>query len=118
MINEVREHPNNIISKDHLGNIFPTIKAMCEYWGLTYKIVLYRLNHGMTIKEALTTKENKRQIIIDKKSYRSATEACLKLGLNLCTYNTYRSRFKMGREEAIFKLLLNKERMEKKEAQK
>lgn len=118
MINKVREHPNNIISKDHLGNVFPTMKAMCEHWGQSYGTVSYRLERGLSMKEALTTKRE-REIVIDKKHYRSATEACLKLGLNLGTYNVYRTRFKMGREEAIFKMLLNKERREKKkEAQK
>ncbi len=121
MINKVREHPNNIISKDHLGNEFPTMKDMCEYWGQSYSTVLYRLEHGLSMKEALTMKRRKfgKKVVINKKRYPSYTKACRALGLNVNTFNSYRTKFKMRAEDVINKMLVSKMRREKKkEAQK
>lgn len=116
MINKVRDHPNNIVSKDHLGNIFPTRKAMCEHWGISCAMFVSRLDRGMTIEQALTTGYKlKREIVINNRHYLSATVACKALGLNPTSYNTYRTKYKLSREAIIYKMLLNKERKEEKE---
>ena len=49
----------NHITKDHLGNEYPTFKAMCEAYGLTYSVVHRRLTvFGFTLEAALTTPKN------------------------------------------------------------
>lgn len=39
---------------DHLGNHFDSLSAMAEYWGVKAQTIKYRLDHGMTIEQALT----------------------------------------------------------------
>lgn len=118
MINKVREHPNNIISKDHLGNMFPTMKAMCEHWGQSYSTVSCRLERGLSMKEALTMKPKRfgKEVVINKKRYPSHAEACRALGLNYRTFCTYLYKLRKRPEDIINKMLLNKMRQEKKEA--
>lgn len=45
----------NTISKDHLGNIYPSIHAMCKHWGVRDSTFIHRIQKGMSIKKALTT---------------------------------------------------------------
>lgn len=51
----------NTISKDHLGNVYPSIYAMCKHWGVRDSTFIHRIQKGMSIKKALTTpvKSNK-----------------------------------------------------------
>lgn len=42
--------------KDHLGNDFPSIKAMYEAWGIDEGTYYYRIRTGRTLEEALTGK--------------------------------------------------------------
>lgn len=39
--------------KDHLGNEFPSKKAMCEYWHVPRNVFFSRLRAGKTLEEAL-----------------------------------------------------------------
>ena len=52
-------HPNNKVHdkpcKDHQGNEYPNIKAMCERWGIQPATFSRRLKvYGLTLEEALT----------------------------------------------------------------
>lgn len=47
--------PTAKVSVDHLGNKFPTIKDMCEYWNVTVSAYKGRIKAGWTLEEALTT---------------------------------------------------------------
>lgn len=40
--------------KDHLGNAYPSIKAMCQTYGIGADTFRYRINHGRSLEEALT----------------------------------------------------------------
>ena len=40
---------------DHLGNKFPSIKKLCEHYGISQASYTLRINRGMTKKDALTT---------------------------------------------------------------
>ena len=43
-----------ISSRDHLGNTFKSLAAMCRFWGKDPRIVWYRLEAGWSIEDALT----------------------------------------------------------------
>lgn len=47
---------------DHLGNVFPRIKDMCEFWKISYSVYHKRINEGMSQKDALETKIQKNNI--------------------------------------------------------
>lgn len=40
--------------KDHLGHIYKSKSKMCEHYNISRKLFEYRINHGYTLKEALT----------------------------------------------------------------
>ncbi len=44
-------------SVDHLGNEFPSFKAMCAYWEVCRDTVYSRLRDGWSLEEALTSKK-------------------------------------------------------------
>lgn len=39
--------------KDHLGNEYPTTRAMCEAWNIDYDLYLARLRNGFSVQKAL-----------------------------------------------------------------
>lgn len=41
--------------KDHAGQIFPSVKAMCEAWGMSYACYRDRRRNGWTVARALTS---------------------------------------------------------------
>lgn len=48
-------------STDHTGRVFPTVKAMCEAWGVSPELVRYRISQlGWPLKNALATPALKR----------------------------------------------------------
>ena len=49
-----QQNLHNIPCKDHLGNEFPTKKAMCAHWGINAVTFSSRWNNGWTLEEALT----------------------------------------------------------------
>ena len=51
--------------KDHLGNIYPTMKDMCKAWGITTSAYLCRRRNGYTLKEALTIQQKNHRVITD-----------------------------------------------------
>lgn len=46
---------NEILSKDHLGQTFPSMAAMCRHWKMKFCTVWFRLEAGWSMKDALTT---------------------------------------------------------------
>lgn len=40
--------------KDHQGNVFPSVKEMCRYWGVKPGVYSERINSGWTLEQALT----------------------------------------------------------------
>lgn len=51
---EFRKHERSRSVHDHKGNEFPTIKAMCEFWGVNYHTYRYRRSKRVTLELALT----------------------------------------------------------------
>ena len=48
--------PNGgLVCYDHLGNKHYSRTAMCKYWGIPRKLYEYRITHGWTQEQALTT---------------------------------------------------------------
>ena len=48
--------PNGgLICYDHQGEKFYSITSMCKHWGVERKVYMYRVTHGWTIEDALTT---------------------------------------------------------------
>ncbi len=45
------------VHTDHEGNVFSTQREMCKAWGISDSCYRMRLNHGMTQKQALTTRK-------------------------------------------------------------
>lgn len=41
--------------KDHLGNQFPTLKDMCNFYNISAGTYKYRIKQGMSVEDALTT---------------------------------------------------------------
>lgn len=52
----------NIRCKDHLGNEFDTMTAMCRFWNVERARFIYRIKNGWSIKNALTTPARKMKI--------------------------------------------------------
>ena len=50
----IMEH---IKCKDHEGNVFPSLKDMCEHHNVSYALFRYRIRHGASLKTALTEPE-------------------------------------------------------------
>ena len=42
-------------ARDHEGNVYSSVSAMCSYWGVTTSAYNGRIRQGWTIEEALTT---------------------------------------------------------------
>ena len=77
--------------EDHLGNIYPTKKEMCAFYGVPFQTYAYRLNHGWTLEAALTTPSTPqvtRNEPIDHKGIRYPTikEMCDAYGVRVATY--------------------------------
>lgn len=52
---------NRKASTDHTGRVHPTVKAMCEAWGVSPELVRYRISQlGWSLKNALATPALKR----------------------------------------------------------
>lgn len=48
--------PNGgLICYDHKGEKFYSITSMCKHWCVDRKVYMYRVTHGWTVEEALTT---------------------------------------------------------------
>lgn len=49
-----------IPSRDHLGQDFPTLRKMAEYWQIEYQTLLARLKKGWDVEKALTAPLDRR----------------------------------------------------------
>lgn len=82
---------------DHKGNQYPTIKEMCEFYGVSVATYKYRLAQGWTLEAALTDPLNPgaaRKEVEDHKGtkYASVAEMCKAYGLRIATYKYRRDR--------------------------
>ena len=80
--NGYKSEGKNVECKDHLGNIFPTRKAMCEFWGVPYKYFTTRLQNGWDLERALTTPFKKYGVFYNGKHYKTQKELAETLGVS------------------------------------
>lgn len=95
----VKEHAG-ISSRDHLGNTFISLAAMCRFWKKDPRIVWYRLEAGWSIKDALTkpfTPANQRNRTWCRdhlgRAFISQKEMARAWGVSI---HTFRGRVKLG----------------------
>lgn len=91
---------------DHLGNVFPTLTAMCQHYNIRLDTYRIRLKKDFSKEEALTYKPYQSTVITDHKgkSFASKTEMAEHYGLDLSTL-TRRLSSGMTLEEALTKPL-------------
>ena len=87
--------PKEII-RDHLGNRFTSVSAMCKYYNIGVTTYKSRIKSGWDLERALTTTAEKSQIYcIDHEGnkFESIADMCRYYNISECTY---RSRIKNG----------------------
>lgn len=85
--------------KDHLGNSFKSISAMCEYYNITYPTYRSKVNKGWDIERILTDNNKRCKSCKDHlgNSYKSITSMCKAYNVS---YVTYKGRLKRGMSTA------------------
>lgn len=91
-----------ITAKDHLGNLFPSIKQMYEHYKnnskdrpISYSAFIKRLDAGWSIKECLEGRIRAGKSIIYKhKTYRSIKEFCVTYKLNYVLFSRLLKRLR------------------------
>lgn len=95
---------NRITAKDHLGNLFPSIKQMYEHYKnnpkykrpVSYSAFIKRLDAGWSIRECLEGRIKKGTTIIYRlKTYNSMTEFCLSQNLDPAVFRRALKRWKV-----------------------
>ncbi|MCR5117119.1 MAG: hypothetical protein K6A97_06390 [Lachnospiraceae bacterium] len=51
---KVHTHTKTVNCKDHLGNTFPDVKSLCDYYGVSKLAYISRIQRGMPLEMALT----------------------------------------------------------------
>ena len=77
--------------KDHLGNEYPTTRAMCEAWNIDYDLYLARLRNGFSVQKALEklTPSDKDAALynglvdMNGVKYKTLTAMCQALGISV-----------------------------------
>ena len=96
----MKEHAG-ISSRDHLGNTFKSLAAMCRFWKKDPRIVWHRLEAGWSIKNALTkpftpaNQRNRKAGCRDHlgRAFISQKEMAKAWGVSI---STFRGRVKLG----------------------
>jgi len=88
----------SVTCKDHKDNEFPSVKAMCDYYGIDESNYYVRLKRGYTLEQALTGKGTKRDTRYKHydhkgKGFTSLKEMCEYHGV---TINNYKNKRKRG----------------------
>lgn len=88
---------------DHTGQEFPSVRAMCEYWGISADAFYYRYKvKKLSLEKSLTNKLNKREGVYDHlgQEFNTASEMCEHWGILFSTYK-YRLDKGYSLEEAL-----------------
>lgn len=86
---------------DHLGNEYPSVRAMCRAWGVGHQTYVHRLELGLSKQEALTHKGRIRDVRCtdpDGVEYQSFKAMCAAWGVTEDACNRRLSRGKTLRE--------------------
>ncbi len=92
----------SVETTDHLGNVFPSVKAMCDHYGVNYCTYRQRLGNGASLEAALTAPRGRKGLTVDHKGvqYGTVKEMCEHYGVSYCTYRS-RLRDGMTLEQAL-----------------
>ncbi len=104
-VNPVRHQGRPTVEvTDHKGQTFPSVKAMCDAYGVNYCTYRQRLGNGASLEEALTTPRGRKGSTMDHlgNTYETVKDMCDAYGVSL---STYRARVRQGLslEEALTK---------------
>lgn len=88
--------------KDHLGNEFPSVKAMCEHWGVKVRSYYSRLQHGYELKDALEPQCEHCHHCTDHlgNKFKNISEMCEYWGVKPNTFS-YRRKIGLSLEDAL-----------------
>lgn len=99
-------------SQDHLGREFPTIRAMCKAWGISFSRYTYRINHGWSIEQALTSppgaqgnRRNSRAVTVNGVTYPTLRAACAATGVTISQIQDALYKKRVSPEKAIQQVL-------------
>lgn len=85
----VRENRmEHIKCKDHEGNVFSSLKDMCEHHNVSYALFRYRIKHGASLKTALTEPEGYECEDHLGNKFPNKTEMCRYWKISLRTFNS------------------------------
>lgn len=114
-LEQILTHPESsrhyIPCTDHLGQRFPTMKAMLDHWGVSYTSYKHRLGRGRSLQEALSPTSLHAQPCRDHKNHEFS---CLQAMLEywLCSTATFRHRRDvnaLGLEQALSDMLVQRQ---------
>lgn len=81
--------------KDHLGNEFSSISAMCDHYKISRNTYYHRLERsGWDLEKILTTPDNPRTGVRDHngKSFQSVSEMCRYYGISRSGYESKKAK--------------------------
>ena len=85
----VRENRmEHIKCKDHEGNVFSSLKDMCEHHNVSYALFRYRIKHGASLETALTEPEGYECKDHLGNKFPNKTEMCKFWKISLRTFNS------------------------------
>lgn len=88
-------------TQDHLGNEFQNFTVMCKHYGHFPYTITYRMEHGMSLEQALTT-PSRGKIVYNGKTFKNINDLCKQLKIKKhYTCIVKRLRNGMSLEEAI-----------------
>lgn len=82
--------PKEKQATDHLGNVYPSFKKMCEHYHLRPQVVYSRLSYGYSLEKALTTDNT---VTYKGVNYSSFAELCRCFNINK---HVARNRLQIG----------------------
>ena len=94
---QLRLHMKGLTLLVSLGRLFPSIKAACMYYGVSYPTFSVRRRSGYSVEESLINfrkklPPNSKSITLKGKKYLSIADACRKLGLPRARVNSRLAR--------------------------
>lgn len=65
-------------TQDHLGNEFKNFSVMCKHYGHFSTTITYRMEHGMSLEQALTT-PSREKVVYNGKTFKNIRDLCKQL---------------------------------------
>lgn len=65
-------------TQDHLGNEFKNFSVMCKHYGHFPYTITYRMEHGMSLEQALTI-PSRDKVVYNGKTFKTIRDLCIQL---------------------------------------